>query len=86
MFEIQAQKTLPLPKDCLHLVPPASLQFDTGLIICSEFEMLLTQNFHLEGFCQDTGHDASPCSSLPGGSVNVHKPGVNVSVYTVCMI
>lgn len=27
MFENQAPKTLPLPKDCLHLVPPATLQF-----------------------------------------------------------
>lgn len=65
--------------------------FDTSLIICSEFEMLLTPNFHLEGFCQATGHDASPCSASPGGSVCVcysafvHMPGGGMWVCTLCV-
>ncbi|CAB1419089.1 unnamed protein product [Pleuronectes platessa] len=40
--------------------------FNTSLIIRSECEMLLALNFHLEGLCQATGHDASRCSASPG--------------------
>lgn len=61
--------------------------FDTSLIFCSEFEMLLTQNFHLEGFCQATGHDAVPHPASSGVWVCVCVyTRVSVCVCLFCIV
>ena len=63
MFEIQAPKTLSAKRIFCIWCRQLFCSFSPGWIICSEFEMLLTLNFHLEGFCQATGHDVSLCSA-----------------------
>lgn len=62
VFEIQAPKNISFAKP-LSVSRSRQLRcsFITGLIICAEFETIRVQNVHLRGFCQATGHDASPC-------------------------
>lgn len=62
VWDSGTERTFPVPKDCLHLPPPATAycqhQSDHLFWIRNAPHL---QTVHLQGCCQATSHDAHPC-------------------------